>query len=195
MATIAGRQMLKIAGMAAFAGSALLLASDLVHIFIGLAFEWTIGLFLAMALMTAATVGFTYLVSSRAGLIGIIGGCFAFFGLVAGAGMQALFRVHAVLEEQGSMQVVAQLQQSFKLVAATQMIGLSWPIGALLLGIASMKAWPGQFLLPLLFAAGAISFPIGRIAGNEAAIILSGIFFMAAYWIIGTRLFAAAEEE
>jgi hypothetical protein len=145
--------------------------------------------------MTAATVGFTYLVSSRAGIVGIIGGCVAFFGLVAGAGMQALFRVHAVLEEQGSTQVVIQLQQTFKLVAATQMIGIMWPIGAILLGIASLKAWPGRYLLPLLFFAGAIAFPIGRIAGSEIAVILSGLVFMAAYWIVGARLFLLAADE
>lgn len=195
MPNIAGRQMLKIAGVAAFAGTTLLLVSDLVHIFVGMAFEWTVGLFLALMFMAAATVGFTYLVASRAGLIGVIGGCFAFFGLVAGAGMQALFRVHAVLEEQGSTQVVTQLKQTFKLVAATQMIGLAWPLGAVLLSIGSLKAWPGQYLLPLLLLIGAISFPIGRIAGSAVAIVLSGTVFLIAYWIIGKRLFAAAGDE
>lgn len=195
MPNMAGRQMLKIAGVAAFVGSTLLLVSDLVHIFVGMAFEWTVGLFLAFTFMAAATVGFAYLAASRAGMMGVIGGCLAFFGLSAGAGMQALFRVHAVLEEQGSAQVVTELKQTFKLVAATQMIGLTWPIGVLLLSIASLKAWPGQYLLPLLLLIGAISFPIGRIAGSEIAVILSGIVFLLAYWIVGKRLFAAAEGE
>ena len=92
MSNIAGRQMLKIAGTAAFVGPVVLLASDLIHIFIGMTFEWTIGLFIAMMLLTAATVGFTYLVSSRSGIVGVIGGCFAFFGLIAGASaMGAVF--------------------------------------------------------------------------------------------------------
>ena len=195
MPNTAGRQMLKVAGIAAFAGPVLMLGSDLMHIFVGMAFHWTIGLFLAMMFLAAATVGFTFLVASRAGTIGVIAGCFAFFGTVAGAGMQALFRVHAVLEEQGSSQVVSQLQQTFKLVAATQMIGLAWPIGVLLFAIASIKAWPGQYLLPVLLLIGAVSFPIGRIAGSPIAVVLSGVVFLAAYWMIGKRLFATAGEE
>ncbi len=195
MPNTAGRQMLKVAGAAAFIGPVVLLVSDLVHIFVGMAFQWTIGLFLAMMFLCAATVGFTWLAASRAGLIGIIGGCFAFFGLIAGAGMQALFRVHAVLEEQGATQVVTQLKQTFKLVAATQMIGLAWPIGVFLLAIASLKAWRGEYVLPLLLVIGGISFPIGRIAGSEIAVILSGVVFLMAYWMIGRRLFQAAGEE
>jgi hypothetical protein len=187
--------MLKVAGVAAVVGPLLMLISDLIHIFVGMAFEWTIGLFLALMFLAAATVGFTYLVASRAGIIGIIGGCFAFFGSVAGAGMQALFRVHAVLEEQGATQAVTQLKQTFKLVAATQMIGLAWPVGVLLLAAASLKAWPGQYILPLFLVIGAIAFPIGRIAGSEAAIIVSGFAFLAAYAMIGKRLFAAAGDE
>jgi len=195
MSNIAGRHMLRIAGTAAFVGPVVLLGSDLIHVFIGMTFEWTIGLFIAMMLMTAATVGFTYLVSSRSGIVGLIGGCFAFFGLIAGASMQAFFRSLAVLQEHGSTGAVNQLQQTFKMVASTQMIGLAWPIGAFLLGIASFKAWPGQYILPLLFIVGAISFPIGRIAGSDIAVILSGLMFVGAYSIIGSRLFAAAGEE
>lgn len=195
MSNVAGRQMLRIAGSAAFVGPVVLLVSDLIHVFMGMTFEWTIGLFIAMMLLTAATVGFTYLVSSRSGIVGIIGGCFAFFGLIAGASMQAFFRALAVLQEQGSTEAANQLQQTFKLVASTQMIGLTWPIGAFLLGIASLKAWPGHYLLPLLFFVGAISFPIGRIAGSDIAVVLSGLAFIGAYFIIGSRLFAAAGEE
>lgn len=188
MTDSAGRRMLKIAGITAFLGPALLLITDLLRVFKGMAFEWTIGLFAAMVLMIPAVIGVTYLAASRGSSLAIPAGCFAFFGLCAGAGMQALFRVHAVLEEQGRGDVVTQLRQTFKLVAATQMIGLTWPIGLLLFAVASLRAWPGNYLLPLLFVAGAISFPIGRIAGSDIAVIVSGVVFVVLFGILGRKL-------
>jgi hypothetical protein len=188
-----GRQMLKIAAVTAFIGPPLLLISDAVHIFAGYAFQWTIGLWTAFMLMIPTIIGLTYMAASRGSGVAIPAGCFAFFGLVAGAGMQALFRVHAVLEEQGQTQVVEQLRQTFKLVAATQMIGLAWPIGLLLFAIASLKAWPRNYVLPVLFLVGAISFPIGRIAFVNAAILLSGAVFVVLFGIIGKKLIDFAE--
>lgn len=184
----AGRQMLKIAGVAAFLGPPLMLIGDLYRVFTGRSFEWTITMFAAMVLMIPAVIGSAYLARSRGSSLAILAGCFAFFGLCAGAGMQALFRVHAVLEEQGRSDIVTQLRQTFKLVAATQMIGLAWPIGLLLFAIASWRAWPGNYLLPLLFAVGAISFPIGRIAGSEAAVVTSGVVLVVLFAILGRKL-------
>lgn len=188
-----GRQMLKIAAVTAFVGPAVLLISDTVHIFAGYSFQWTIGLWVAFMLMIPAVIGLTYLAAARGSRLAIPAGCFAFFGLVAGAGMQALFRVHAVLEEQGQMQTVAQLRQTLKLVLTTQSIGLAWPVGLLLFAIASLKAWPGNYLLPALFAVGAISFPIGRIALFDPAVLVSGAVFVVLFGIIGKKLFAFAE--
>jgi hypothetical protein len=184
--------MLKIAGVAAFLGPALLLLADIARVTVGMAFEWTIGLFLAMFLMMPCIIGVTYLAAARGSRLAIPAGCFAFFGLCAGAGMQALFRVHAVLEEQGRGDIVEQLRHTFKLVAATQMIGLTWPIGLLLFAIASLRAWPGNYLLPLLFTAGAISFPIGRIAGSPVAVLLSGAIFVVLFGILGKKMLAFA---
>jgi hypothetical protein len=188
-----GRQMLKIAAVGAFVGPAILLMSDAVHIFVGYSFQWTIGLWVAFMLMIPAIIGLTYLAASRGSGLAIPAGCFAFFGLVAGAGMQALFRVHAVLEEQGQTRVVDQLKQTLKLVLTTQSIGLGWPIGLLLFAIASLKAWPRNYLLPALFVVGAISFPIGRIAGSSVAVLISGAAFVILFGVIGRKLLAAAE--
>lgn len=188
-----GRQMLRIAAVAAFLAPPILLLSDLMHIFVGYDFQWTIGLWVAMLLMIPAVIGLTYMAASRGSGLAIPAGCFAFFGLVAGASMQVLFRVHAVLDEQGQTQAVAALRQTFKLIASTQMIGLAWPIGLLLFAIASLRAWPGNYLLPALFLIGAISFPVGRIGFVQPAVLLSGAVFVVLFAIIGKKLFALAE--
>ncbi len=192
MAHLADNRMLKIAGIAAFIGPVLVLGSDLVHIFAGYAFAWTIGLFLGMLLFIPPIIGLTYVTAKSGSRLALVAGGFAFFGLVAGAGMQALFRVHAVLEEQGRMDVVTQLRQTFKLIAATQMIGLTWPIGLLLFALVSRKAWSGNYLIPSLFVVGAISFPVGRVLLLDWAVIVSGIVFLILFPLIGKRLFEEA---
>lgn len=193
MADIAGRRMLTIAAVAAFVGPIFVLGSDLINILGGYKFAWTIGLFLGFVMLMPPVIGLTYVAAKTGSRLALVAGCFAFFGLVAGAGMQALFRVHAVLEEQGNMDAVTQLRQTFKLIAATQMIGLTWPIGLLLFAFVSRRVWPGNFLVPLLFVIGAISFPIGRILFIDASVILSGVVFVVLFPMIGKRLFEEAQ--
>lgn len=185
--------MLIIAAVTAFAGPMFILGSDLINIFGGYKFAWTIGLFLGFAMLLPPVVGLTYVAAKTGSKIALVAGCFAFFGLVAGAGMQALFRVHAVLEEQGNMDAVMQLRQTFKLIASTQMIGLTWPIGLILFAFVSRKVWPGNFLVPVLFLIGAISFPIGRVFFVDAAVIISGIVFLILFPLIGKRLMEEAQ--
>jgi hypothetical protein len=188
MAESAGHSMLRIAAVTAFIGPVLVLGADLMNIYGGLKFVWTIGLFWGFAMMIPPVIGLAYVCAKNGSRLALVAGCLAFLGLVAGAGMQALFRVHAVLEEQGNMDAVTQLRQTFKLIASTQMIGLTWPIGLLLFSIASRKAWSGNYMIPILFLIGAISFPIGRILFVDASVILSGVVFLILFPMIGLRL-------
>jgi hypothetical protein len=194
MADSAGRSMLRIAAITALIGPILVLGSDLIHSFGGLNFVWTIGLFWGFAMLIPPVIGLAYVCAKNGSRLALAAGCFASFGLVAGAGMQALFRVHAVLEEQGNMEAVMQLRQTFKLIASTQMIGLTWPIGLLLFSIASRKAWPGSYLVPILFLIGAISFPVGRILFVDASVILSGVVFLILFPLIANRLLVEARD-
>ena len=183
---------LKIAALCAFIGPVVLLGSDL--LLQTASFEWTIGLWIAMVLMIPALIGFTYLLASNGSRFAIIGGCFAYLGLVAGASMQVLFRVYSVLEEQGSMAAIEQLRSTFKLVASTQMIGLTWPLGLILLSIACLTTRAVHFAIPILLVLGAIAFPIGRIAGSNAGVLISGMVFIAAFSMIGMKLWSISEE-
>lgn len=189
-----GRKMLRVAGICAFIGPGLVLLSDLVHIFAGYAFAWTMGLFLGFMLMIPPVFGLAYLAGKRGSRLALFAGGFAFFGLVAGAGMQALFRVHAVLEEAGRTDVVAQLRQTMKLVMATQTIGLAWPIGLLLFSVAARKVWPSARLISVLFVVAAISFPVGRVLLLDVSVILSGVVLSILFVLIGRELLKEAEQ-
>ena len=185
--------LLTIAAVCAFAGPILILISDIFRIATGRMFEWSIILWLAFVVMIPAVIGLTWSLAAAGSRLAYPAGAFAFFGLMAGASMQVLFRVYAVLVEQGSMQTVEQLRSTFKLVASTQMIGLAWPLGLLLLAV-SYYLVRRSLVVPLLLVAGAISFPIGRIAGSEIAVIISGLTFIVAFGIVGKQLWERSSE-
>lgn len=184
--------MLKIAAIGAFLGPLVLFCSDL--LLRTSTFEWTIGLWIAFMLMIPAVIGLTYILAASGSRLGVIGGFIAFMGLVAGASMQVLFRVYSVLEEQGSTATIEQLRATFKLVASTQMIGLNWPLGLILLSIACLTTRAVHIAVPILLVIGAVAFPIGRIAGSTAGVLISGAVFIAAFSMIGAKLWSISEE-
>ena len=139
-------------------------------------------------LLIPAVIGLTFMLARHGSTLAYVGGCFAFFGALAGASMQVLFRVYAVLYEQGNEAAAEQLKSTFKLVASTQMIGLTWPLGLLMLTIACLTTRVFHLAVPAALAIGAVAFPIGRIAGSHAAVLVSGIAFVIAFWLIGKEM-------
>jgi len=181
---------IRIFGICSIIAPLLMLAADLLQIG-GLRFEFTIVLWLAFVFFVPAILGLTYLVASYGSRLVILGGALAYFGAMAGASMQVLFRVWAILEEKGSPQTIELLQGSTKLIATTQMIGIAFPIGLLILAICLLRKRIVSPLVALVFAAGAILFPVGRIAGFWWAFISSDILLIIAFGLIGWRLFSA----
>lgn len=188
------KRFLQIAAFGAFVGPILIVVADSIHIFAGQAFVWTILLWLAFVLFIPGIMGLTYLAARGGSMLPIIGGVLAYFGAMAGASMQVLFRVHAVLEELGQTSTVDLLKGTFKLVASTQMIGLTFPIGLILLAIAYARHGSDSFIRPILLILGAIFFSIGRIAGAQWAVLASGILFMVVFMSVGRQLFAEANK-
>ncbi len=179
---------LTIAGLCAMLAPILILSIDVFHIATDRDFEWTIGMWLAFALFVPAVIGFAYSLAKRGSRLAYVGGILAFFGAMAGASMQVLFRTHAVLAEQGDMAAVDRLRGTFKLVASTQMIGLTWPLGLLTLSVALLLTDRAKWPISLVLAIGAVAFPIGRIAFVQPAVILSGAMFVIAFGAIGLEL-------
>lgn len=185
----------RIAGLCAILAPLVMFIGDLVLIVGGRKFEWTIILWLAFVLFVPAIFGLTYIAFGRSeNKLALAGGASAFFGAMAGAGMQVLFRVYAVLEETGDGQAIEDLQKTFKLIAATQMIGLFFPIGLILLSISLFRHRGFNRLTPLLLTVGAILFPIGRIGGYAFAVIGSDLVLTAAFVLIGLQIITAGED-
>jgi len=182
-----------ISGLCAIIAPVILLGSDLFRLATGRDFEWTIGLWLAFVFFVPAIFGFTHQLVSMGSRLALVGGGLAFFGAMAGASMQVFFRTHAVLSEHGATGAIEQLTNTFKLVASTQMIGIAWPIGLITLSIALLLTDRSRWLTSVLLASGAGAFPIGRIAGSRIAVIMSGLFFVAAFGLIGRALMKRSE--
>ena len=187
-----GAGMLQIAGVCAVAAPVLLLITDLSRIFADTDFVWTIGMWISLMLLIPTVLAFTYLLSQNVNRLALLGGALAYFGLMAGASMQVLFRVYAVLREQGAAGTVGQLGSTFKLVASTQMIGIAWPLGLLILSLICFRLRSVSFIVPLLLLIGAIVFPIGRIGDLAVAVLISDAAFVIGFGLLAPRLFAAA---
>lgn len=151
-------------------------------------FMWTIALWISFVLFVPGIFGMIYLAASGGKTLALIGGAFAFFGTMAGASMQILFRVYAVLTELGSPQTIELLRSSRKLIATTQMIGLTFPVGLIILSIALYRSRAVSWYVPLALAGGAILFPMGRIAGLTVGYFGGDLLFIIAFGIVGSRL-------
>ena len=181
----------RAAGICSILAPLMMLAADSFLLVTGRSFEWSIALWLSFVLFVPAIFGMTYLSAGRASRWAVAGGASAFFGCMAGASMQVLFRVHAVLHEAGSTQAVELLKGSRKLVTSTQMIGIFFPVGLLILAVCLYQRRVVSPLVPLSLAAGAVLFPVGRIAGFAAAVIGSGLLLALAFGMAGVRLLSA----
>lgn len=179
---------IRIAAVCAILAPLVLLAGDLLLIIGERRFEWTLVLWLSFVLFVPAIFGLTYVAYDSGNKLALIGGASAFFGAMAGAGMQVLFRVYAVLDGTGAGQATELLQKTMKLIATTQMIGIFFPIGLILLSISLYKNHIFNRLIQLLLILGAILFPIGRIGGFAIAVIGSGMFLTAAFGLIGWHI-------
>jgi len=116
--TKTGQLFIRIAGVCSIIAPLLMLAADLLQMG-GFKFEFTIVAWLTFVFFVPAIFGLTYLTASLGSRLAIFGGASAFFGTMAGASMQVLFRVWAVLDEQNSPQTIELLQKTLKLIATT----------------------------------------------------------------------------
>ena len=184
---------IRIAGICSMLAPLVLLIGDAMLLIGDLRFEWTIALWVSFVLFVPAIFGLTYLAASQGSHLAVVGGVSAFIGCMAGASMQVLFRVWAVLNEAGLSQTVEFLRSSRKLIVSTQMIGIFFPIGLLILAASLYRRHLVHPVVPLSLAIGAILFPMGRIAGLLVGLIGGDLLLIVAFVLIGSRLLSVNE--
>jgi hypothetical protein len=181
----------RLAGICSILAPLVMLGADCFLLITDRRFEWTIGLWLSFVLFVPAIFGATHLAARGGKRLAFVGGALAYVGCMAGASMQVLFRVWAVLNEAGSEQTVELLRSSGKLIASTQMIGILFPIGLLVLAVSLYWSRAVHPLVALSLAGGALLFPLGRIAGLLVGVLGGDLLLTLAFAVIGRRLLSA----
>lgn len=181
----------RLAGICSILAPLVMLGADSFLLVTDRRFEWTIGLWLSFVLFVPAIFGATHLAARSGKRLALVGGALAYIGCMAGASMQVLFRVWAVLNEAGSERTVELLRSSGKLIASTQMIGILFPIGLLVLAVSLYRSRVVQPLIALSLAGGALLFPLGRIAGLLVGVLGGDLLLTLAFGVIGRRLLSA----
>lgn len=147
---------------------------------------------LNLGLMVGALLGVTQLLRPFADRTGITGGALAMIGWTASARIMLLAQVDFVLRGEGSAATNAAITSVFEtsplVFISLIAIGLCFPIGLMILGVALFRApqvtrWTGA----LVFTGGVL-FPIGRAAGIGAAVLATDVVLMAAFACVGWEL-------
>jgi hypothetical protein len=160
-------------------GGVFLLAGDLTQMLRPEGVAWTVLLAIAFVCFAPGLTLIPVGVVSRNATI--IGAALAVIGAVAGAAMQVLFRVQAVLRDAGQADALAALSTSEILTMTTLIPGILFPLGLLVLAIA-LRRNIGN-LAALLLAAAAVMFPIGHAVAIMPVALLGDLVLLVAFWM------------
>lgn len=167
----------------------LLIAGDLLQLAnAGLA--WTALLALAFTAFAAGLLLLPEVLAARAEPLMVVGSIVAFLGSIAGASMQAMFRVQEVLQQTSQDEALRALENHRGLTLTTLAPGLLFPLGLLLLSVALFRrgSIPAAFALAL----GAVLFPIGHAVGLPLALIGGDVVLLCAFVLLATTRRQAA---
>jgi hypothetical protein len=133
---------------------------------------------LQAGLHVGALIALTQLLRMDADRLALTGAALSTLGIVVGARIIALWQLSLVADPgrltEGS--VALKLQETAPIVWVSVVpIGLMYPIGMVLLGVALLRSRAVPRWIGVLFVAGAVLFPIGRAVGVPAAIIGSDL--------------------
>jgi len=150
-----------------------------------------------MLLMVAGVFGITQILRARADWLGLLGGAAVLIGQIAAVRIGVLLQLIA-LSESGVTSIppnlIGLLFQSAPLVGLSIFrVGIFFPLGLIMLGIALIWARPVSWLFGLLLIIGGVLFPIGRVLGMDWAVIACNIILAAAFGLIGWQILTRRE--
>jgi hypothetical protein len=133
---------------------------------------------LSAALHAGALIALTQLLRQHADRLALTGAALSMMGMVVAGRIIALWQLSLVADPASLTQssVATKLQETAPIVWVSIVpIGLMYPLGMLLLGIALLRSRVVPRWIGALFMAGAVLFPIGRAVGVPAAVIGSDL--------------------
>lgn len=175
----------RVAGLSLVAGPALLLLSSVLRFGLGLFYEWYLTMKTSFFFFALAALGLVHLLRGRADGSGHVGGALTLAGCLSGASI--VTAAYAFPQFEGRVPA-AELQGLYLTVVNTPLPGLFFPAGLLVLAVALWRkrvvpAWAG-----VLFALGAVLFPVGRVFGLAWACLACDTLLTVSMGYIGLRL-------
>ncbi len=182
----------RVAGVSLIAGPALLLTSSVVRFVFERVFEWYLTMKLSFFFIALAALGLVHLLRGRADGSGHVGGALALAGCISGA---SIVTAAYVLEPMQGAVADEKLRELYLTIVNSQLPGLFFPIGLLILAVALLRKRVVPVWAGLLFALGAALFPVGRIPGLVWAIFACDVLLTASLGYVGTRVLGMTAEE
>jgi hypothetical protein len=147
------------------------------------------------ALTIAAVFGITQLVRRKADRLGLAGAASTIIGAVVGARIMVLLQLAQLAEsDPAATATLSKLLRSALVVWVSIIpIGLTYPIGLILLGSALVTARPVNRWIGVLVVIGGILFPIGRAVGLEPAVYTSDAILAIAYGFLSWEILTHRE--
>jgi hypothetical protein len=146
----------------------------------------------SMVLMIGSVFGITQLLRGRADLAGLIGAGFTLFGWTVSTRISVIMQLHSAVERgvEGVPKTV--FQSIFEglpmLWVSLFPVGLTFPIGMIILGAALVYAAPVNRLAGVAMIVGGICFPMGRAAGIEWAYIVCDFLLAFSFAFLGWHI-------
>ena len=182
----------KIAGVCLIAAPVLLLGSTVLRFGFGRFFTWYLTMKLSFFFFAVGVLGLMHLLRGRADGSAHVGGGLALAGCLSGASIVTaayiLTKVAKLVpkEEAGSL---------FLTVANSPLPGFFFPVGLLVLAVALWRKKVVPAWAALLFAVGAVLFPVGRAAGLIWAVWACDVLLTVSLGAIGLMVLRWTVEE
>jgi hypothetical protein len=148
-------------------------------------------------LMTAAILGLSQLLRTSADSVGLLGAASTLVGWAASTRISTVIQLDTVLRAGVEGVPPSAIESAFKSAPAVWVsifpVGLFFPLGLIMLGLALFWWRPVNRWFGLLLALGGVLFPLGRAVGIEFAIIACDIVLAASFTAIGWQILTRPE--
>ena len=171
----------RLARIGAVLAPLLLLVGDCLAIANMNSIWWTLLLWLSFVCFIPALAGLVVALSRAKPVLAAVSGVVVLIGTMAGAGMQAYFRTGIVLENGGHEAAVAFLRTQRVMLLTSQVPGICFPIGLLLLSLGIWRSRLAPAWVAGTLALGAVLFPIGHAVRVSWALVGGDVVLAVAF--------------
>ena len=179
----------KIIGIALIGAPLLMLLADANWLVFGhLESFWfgSVTMWLSFYLFVGLIIGLYHL--SNQSKLALAGTMIAIFGVLAGATIMGLDRVGWAMHEIGLGNEVSRTVSHPRVFFTSRFVGLTFPIGLILLSISLYKAKVLNLMWMLILIIGIILFPVGRIVVGFVANVPGDLIMLFIYGKLGINL-------